>query len=491
MDLFPQGNFKKVSPIRKWSDVRIRERHDSRRWMFLSTIFWSFGNCFISNLVIIFMALSHGMQKGTFFLGLILALPFLAGAMRGFTPFLIQKMHGVKRFCITAYLMEILLLWMMIFWGRPDFLSPFPALMCLTFFWFTANLAEHCATVALFAWSGEIFPEKTRGRVFGNREFYRISGEILSLVICFLAVFWWRNYFPFRACFSEYYLYALLAVIGTLFTLPGTLFLLRVHAPRALSAGNNKSPISFSADKKEGMHEMEISKIEGAHFREMFRQFLLPIQDRRFRPLLYYGAYFAFITQLEQVFQITYPAKIFDEDVKLYGLGLPFLLLLSLRFITRAGQLCLSRTAGKKIDRNGVIPILALSQFLTAFGALCYFFASPRFPFFLFAAPFFYIAYVGLNVGLPQIQIQLSPPKKHATWIAAYGTISGLIAFLGALAGGALAKLLPPMDFTSPISETSTLLQNIYWVQIPFLISFILRALATLFLLKIPKNENL
>lgn len=433
--------------------LTIKERHAARRGMFRSGMVWSFGNHFVSTGVVFFLAISHGLSYGGIFLGMIVAAPFLAGVLRVFTPVMLEKVGSVRKFCIAAYLAEFIFLWLMLILGRPGFLSSPAALACITAFWCLANLAEHCGTVALFAWSGELFPEKTRGRFFGGRERWRMVGEMISLAICVTVMYVWRNHACLKESVPEYYVFAALAAFGTVFVAAGTLMLLRVKDTRVCVPESHP-----------------------------FRTLAEPLFDRRFRPLLVYAAYFTFITQLEQVFQLTYPTKIF-------GVTGAFVMVQTLRFLIRAGQVVLSPAAGRWIDRGGVVRVLVFSQMVTAIGPLFYFFASPGAGWVIFGSALCYMAYVGLNVGLPQVQLQMAPAGKGAAWLACYGAVGGVFAFAGAILGGAVYAWFPYKDFSQAVCGGCPVLRMIFWVQLPFLASFVLRLGAVGFLKRVKENR--
>lgn len=435
--------------------------------MFRSGLVWSFGNNFISTSVVIFLAISHGLNWSGPYLGMLIAAPFLAGVLRSFAPVMIRRVGSVRKFCITAYLTEIVFLWLMLVLGRPDYLSNRAALACITVFWCLANLAEHCGTVAFFAWNGEIFPEKTRGRFFGMRERWRMAGEMISLAICVAVMYVWENDAFLRESVPKYYVFALLAAVGTVFIAAGTLLLGKVHDGKCFKA------------EKSG------ATAETLTFRGVFRELLEPLSDRRFQPLLIYAAYFSFITQLEQAFQLTYPAKLFGEKTLFFGAGAAFVAVQTLRFLIRGGQVILAPATGAWIDRRGVVPVLVFSQFVTAFGPLFYFFAAPPYGWVIFGSALCYMAYVGLNVGLPQVQLQAAPPGKGATWLACYGAVGGVFAFTGALLGGAIYQDFPYVDFTQRVCGGCPVLRTVFWVQLPFLISFVLRLGAVPLLQKI------
>lgn len=453
--------------------LTISRRHASRQWMIRSSLARCFGSGFISYPVVIFLAATHDLKGGGFLIGfcigLILALPNLFGVLRVFTPVMISKIGNRKLFCILAFFLEILSLGAMIYFGRPDFLSKTAALVCITAFWCLAKLAEYCGWVALSAWTGDIFPEKTRGRFFGIREFRRLSGEFFSVFICtILTIWWWSLASPYAGRVSDYYVYALMVMLGAFSFAVGTLMLLPVA-----DIPNDKSGEQSSAENSPDR------KAETVTARGIFRELAAPFRDPGFRIFLFYCAFFSFVTQLEQVFQTLYPAKFFAGIT-------PLLMVLWFRLVVRGGQILFCEWAGKKVDRYGAMPIMVIAQFLTALGPLFYFFANLDTWWLLFGAHFCFIAYVGLNVGLPQAQLQFSPPGKGAVWIACYGAVGGFLGFCGALLSGYLyTTFFADADFSVPILPGHPILKYVYLIQIPFLISFIFRITAGFLLMRV------
>jgi MFS family permease len=91
---------------------------------------------------------------------------------------------------------------------------------------------------------------------------------------------------------------------------------------------------------------------------------------------------------------------------------------------------------GALIDRFGNRRVMIASQLLVASSMLFYLSAPTDRWWWIFGASTMFIAYAGLNVGIPNLMLKLSPPHERNAYIASYYSWAGLAYSCGSLAGG-------------------------------------------------------
>jgi predicted MFS family arabinose efflux permease len=123
-------------------------------------------------------------------------------------------------------------------------------------------------------------------------------------------------------------------------------------------------------------------------------------------------------------------------------LGVALFVMLSLKTVMRLGQWMLGPRAGRLADRLGNRPVMMVSLLLVAQGPLFYFLATPEQPWWLAGAWLVWVAYVGLNVCLPNLMLKLSPGESNTPYIAAYFAVTGLCVAVSTIVGGVLFDLL-------------------------------------------------
>ncbi|MDO4584158.1 MAG: hypothetical protein Q4D62_08655 [Planctomycetia bacterium] len=383
--------------------AHIRQRHIARQKMFSSTLCWAFGNAFLTASVVYQMVRMMEISSGIG-VSLIFLTPWLAGIFRWFTPVWIQLFQSKKRFILRAGILEILFWYALLLFSLPHCFPPLLAYSGLLFFWLGACLMEHCSFVALLSWQGSLFPEKTRGRFFGILEKWKLGGEIAGLATTLIFTWLWRNGFWGGMILKEYWIGFPMVISGTFFLWRRLLILQTIPEKETFSTPIFSLPRQWSRLKK-------------------------PFQDQHFRPMLLYGALFSFITQLDQVAQVTLPY---------FLVGWGFLLTQGNRFFVKTGQFLLGGRCGKWLDRWAAPRVILFSQYATAVAPLFYVLALERGWGWLLAGQVFWIFYVGLNIGLPQIQLQMADSNDSSPWPAAYGFVCGIFGCLGMLSGGFL-----------------------------------------------------
>ena len=170
--------------------------------------------------------------------------------------------------------------------------------------------------------------------------------------------------------------------------------------------------------------------------------------------------------------------------------------MLAVQTAMRLGQLSISPALGRMADRVGNKSVMLFCLVLTAQGPLFYLFSTPQEPWWFAGAWIVWIAYAGLNIGLPNLMLKLSPDPSGATsglsssasntpYIAAYFTVTGLCYAANTILGGWLFDRYGHSTF---IFLGGTLDYN-HWI---FLIGWAARCLGIIALLLViePKNKR-
>lgn len=439
----PTTSARKETPERT-SPLPIFKRHLARWHMNRMGMLWSLGNALLSGTLILNLCSTLGMLKGSI-ASLVFLMPWLTGILRTFVPVVFQHLQSPRRFCTSAYAIQTVFLIGIIVAAHVDFSRYFPdavpsatvsattppttppatlapatvsrpvlvqigvILLC----WFLANLCESCAFLVLTTWQGEIFPARTRGRFFGRLSCWRLSGELIPIVVILLISL--LHGLPSWKTDPEKYRLMVTTnlTLGVFFCLSSLFFLRRVP----------ECPLNVAA-------EPETSR--WLQLRQRVKALCEPFTDSRFIPLLCYGAYFSLVTQLEQATQFLFLYTVLAGS-------LTVLMPQVFRAVIKLGQWGLSRRTGQWIDRYGAAPVMFIAQLFVALGPLFYVLAANGWGWgWMFGAQILWIAYVGLNIGLPQIQLQLAKPREYASWLAAYGLVCAVFACVGLLVGGVI-----------------------------------------------------
>jgi hypothetical protein len=200
------------------------------------------------------------------------------------------------------------------------------------------------------------------------------------------------------------------------------------------------------------------------------RAMLAPLADRCLVRLLAFGCWFSFFNGLTLPAQDSYLRK---------SLGLAVMVPLALQVLLRIGQLSVSPWVGRVADRRGNRLVMAVCVPLIAAAPLCYFAATPDRPGWIVGAWLLWIAYVGINVCLPNLLLKLSPRGGNTPTIATYYAVTGLAMAASTICGGLLLDALRERVFYVPGLGTLD-----YW-HLAFLASWIARSLGLVVLLAV------
>jgi len=384
-------------------------RNDRRRAMRLGIInggLWAIGNGLTTGTIIYYLALELG--AGGLGLSLILAAPSAAAVLQLVAPLVISACGGVKPACIGAFVASYLLLPALAVVALPGIgNSAAPAVMIALIC--VHQLLEYIGAAVLWSWLATIVHLPIRGRYIGRREMWKLIALLPSMLAGgrFVDV-WWQTY---RDTSPD------LVIVGYMIPITvGALFLLLSIVPLMLMPAVETSPRSPTSS---------------------VREIIDPFRDRRFARLLLFGCWFSFFAGLTGAAQNIYPKRV---------LGLGVFALAAMRTVMRLGQIGLSPLVGKFVDRFGNRPALILAQLLVACGPASFLLASPETWWLLWGAWLLWIAYVGLNVGLPNLMLKLAPGGKYAAYVASYYAVTSLCHAISVVLGGLLYNYLSSLD---------------------------------------------
>jgi len=389
------------------------QRRQAIRWVYVNGFLWGLGSGLASVTLVVYLAMELGAAGMA--IGVILATPRLVGVTRQFAPLLIDRFANRKAFCIRCFFVSAILLASVPVFARPGYLpSPGASLAVLAILYCGYRLFEYLAAVALWSWFGDLVPQLVRGRFVGCRESWVNAGRIIGMLVSGLLAWFFCQQLPRDVWWR---VYAISAVLGAAAMLAALRPLRRI-AP--------------------------VDPVDGSRPRVTFDSLIGPFRDRRYWRLLVFGCWFSFFNGVTQTAQYIYPISI---------LGLPLLLMLVLRIGMRSGQSAIAPWFGRLVDRIGNRPVLVVSQLIVATGPLFFLLATPKHWWIVVGAWVVWIAYAGLNVGLPNLMLKLSPEENNAPHIATYFAVSGLFFGVSTVVGGVAfdyLKTLPPAFCVGP-----------------------------------------
>ena len=321
-------------------------------------------------------------------IGLIVAAPQLAGLLRLGAPSLIGRLWDRKRFCLTAYLLSAMALLALPWAASPGRLpSPAMSLAALVALWCVYQVLEYLGTVALWSWFADLAPAAIRGRFLGRRERWMAAGQAVGMVLAAGFLWTWHDLWPQEPQWTGY---AVAACAGACAMIAALAPLALI--PRAVVSPAARGGVPLSA-------------------------LLAPLADRRFLWLLAFGCWLSFCHGA-----IETPMNVFPYR----ALGLGVWVMLWLKTGLRLGQMAIAPRVGRWIDRWGNRPAMAVSLAVVAQASLFYFLATPQRPWWIAGAWALWVAWVGLNIGQPNLMLKLSPGRANTSYIAVWFTATGL-----------------------------------------------------------------
>jgi len=394
------------------TSLPIHQRRRARRLAYVNSGLWATGNGMVSTMLVVYLAMEFDVPGIGLGISLILAAPRIVGLLRTAAPAMIGRLADRWRFCIGLFLFSAMVLAALPLVVAPGVLpSTRWSLAALVVLWSVYHLLQFLATVALWSWLADLVPLRIRGRFLGRRERWMAAGQAVGMLGAGLYVWQQTTLYPDE---PKWIAYATVAVIGAGFMVAALVPLARI--PAVANAPIVRSGASISA-------------------------MLAPLVDRRFLRLLLFGCLLATVNGVTQLAQGVYPG---------WELKLGLFAMLSLKTGMGIGQLTLGPRTGRLVDRLGNRPVMALSLLLVAQGPLFYFFATPQQPWWIVGAWIAWIGWVGVNVGLPNLLLKLSPAEANTPYIATYYALTGLCLSASTIAGGVAFDLWRDRTFNLP-----------------------------------------
>ena len=363
---------------------------------------WAIGNSLTTGPLVSYLARDLGAQGLA--IGLVLALPNLAGVLRLAAPAVIDRAGTARRACLWTSLASYLLIV-----GLPGIVLAVPtisratAVTAMIALLFVHQLLEYVGTVALWTWWGDLVPLPIRGRYFARRQIVQLTFTIPTLLAS--GAFADRSREIYQAQPDRLLLaYAIPTALGAAFLL-GSL------VPLALMPGTRQ----YTRLPR----ELAWSRLAA------------PLVDRRFARLLLFRSWFSLANGVSQTVQnVIYP-----KDVLGFGVA-P---LQALKITTQVGQLAASRGVGRASDRVGNRPVLMAAQACVSASLLFYIAATgPDTRWLLIGAWVLFAAYVAHNICLPNLVLKLAPDAERPAYIAAGDALSSLFHAAATIGGGLL-----------------------------------------------------
>ena len=262
------------------------------------------------------------------------------------------------------------------------------SLATLVSLWCLHHLMQYIGMIAFLPWLADLVPQRIRGRFFGLRGRWLCAGEAVSAIACGLFAESWQAVHPKS---THWIGYAIPAGLGAIFMLAAIV------------------PI-WLMPRVEHNDERQTD-----HF--FWQRLGKPFGDRAFLALLLFGCWFSFSNGLTQTLQFSYPKQVLQIGI---------FLMLAVQTGMRLGQLGVSPSLGKAADAVGNKPMMLVCLLITAQGPLFYFFATTESWKLFFGVWVAWIAYAGLNIGLPNLMLKIAPRAENADYLAVYYTCTGL-----------------------------------------------------------------
>lgn len=366
---------------------------------------WAFGNGLVGSALVVYLALEYGARGLA--VSLILASPRLIGVLRLAAPLLLDRVGNRRIFCTACYTMSTAALAVLPVVSAPGLLArPAWSMAALIAFWTIYHLLEFFGTISLWSWLGDLAPRPIRGRFLGYRERWLTSGRLVGMIAGGALTYHWKQTHPVSETWQGM---AICAIAGAAVMLAAVVPLILMPECKN-DCGTNPKRHAFR-----------------------LQTLLHPFRDQPFRRLLIYGSWLAFFNGLTQAAQYVYAGRV---------LGIAYFQLLALHAGLKGGQSAISPTVGRVIDRHGCRGVFVIAQLLVAVGLLFYVVASPNAKWWIVGAFICWIAYTGLNVGLPKLMLDLSPGDHYAPSVAVYHAVTELCHGVSVVLGGVLLDWL-------------------------------------------------
>ena len=439
-----------MSTLPSRREIPVYLRHRAYQAAYHNGFLWGIGHGLINSMMIRYLLIDicktrpEGFALEGMTIAWVIAAPRLFGFLRIFATWLVDRSGSRKWFCVTGLLIAPVVV------AQIPLLVPRLAaeieslklvLTTVVAIWCLYHLVEYFAMVAFWSWVADLVPSRIRGRFFAYREAWLITGTLIGVFLSSQLLPW---LFPVAKDAPVWDRYLAPAMLGGLFNLLSALPLIR-------------------------MPEVAWQRTQ-LQWVGRFRQMFAPLGNRRFMLLIIFVCWVNMANGLTQTSQTGYNYRLFPGEqcsiVVLFGA------------LTSTGQLFLSPTTGRLLDRFGNAKIIAASMVLVSTGSLCYFAATPETRYFLAVAALAWVFWVGVNVGTLNMAAGLAPPNEKTAYLAFYFAMITAAMALATLAGGVVADYFREMKFAVPVIDS-------VWdyPQLGFVLSWFLRLISVVWLL--------
>ncbi len=329
---------------------------------------------------------------------------------------------------------------------RGQQLGPILFIAGCTAFWY---LAQGIAFINYLSWISELAPRSRWGHLFSWRQ---IAGLVISVFVPVGTLMLRKQVLNHLPDDAERWSYAVIFTVGGMLAIASTFPLLR-FPDKSLSLQNKKFPLAQS------------------RWREIWK-------NQPFRMLLASRWTAAFFQGLTQSVLFKYAYDILKVPIETY------MLLVSLMLVL---QLPLSWVAGRLSDANRDRGGLFLGFLITSLAMPCWWAATAENWSWLIAAYACWGGFALVNVCGTSFCLKLSTPGANLRHLALYEQVSGLIAGLAGLTGGAILNyLLESLSASVPVApESGFSFDRIAAFHSLILVSWIGRMIAPIWLLAI------
>lgn len=429
--------------------LTIKERHLARQMFCWNATLWGLGNGLVSTSLIIYIVqtLAEGMMSRAMMgvaISWVIAAPRLIGVLRILTPSLIDGLGSRKWLCFFGYffspLILLLLPTLMPFYLAVDPLFINVVLCVVGLIWAVYHLVEYFATIALWAWLGDLLSPCIRTRFIAKRERWMIAGQFIGMLTA--GLYTWLLHPLVTTTRERLDNYTTPAWWGIAFLLMAAFPLLAIRE------------IAWQRAETLGKRLAELGQ---------------PFGSVLFLPFLLFGCWIQLANGLTQT-----PQSVF----LIYVLGVSMLVNLLLQSGTRLGQMGMTRMVARFIDHWGNYRVIALSLLVVSSGQLCYLYATPTCWYPIIGAAVIWCCWVGVNIGIQNLTIILAPASQRTSYIALYYTLTTLTFGLATLAGGTLFDWFKTTRVLLPFVG-----MEVGYYEIAFVSGWVLRSAGVLFLL--------
>lgn len=367
-----------------------------------------------SNAILIGYALLLGVND--FQLGLLAALPFLAQMIQPLGALLVQGLKRRKTFTLGGALF-FRGIWIFLVFVPFLPLSRGHKIFLFLFIVALSAVVNNLTTVSWLSWMADLVPQKIRGRYFG------IRNNILHIVT--MGVYfggakfldWCKNLKPdeINLKIFDFSGFSDLSVLG--FTAA-----FAVGVIGALIAA-----FLLFIQPEPTFHRYE-SK------RGFLEDMLTPFKHKDYQRLILFFAVWSFSIGIASPFWVPHMLK---------NLHLDYYLISLFSVVSGIVSLISQPLWGKLIDRYGCKPVLRFNIAFIMFIPYLWFFVKPQNYFLLWVdALMGGIFWVGFNLAIFTIVLQISPQKGRPYFLASTSFVNGLFFFLASITAGIIASQL-------------------------------------------------